>query len=154
MKKLLILAAMVAAGSFASASTLYWQLDQSEATTGYGTWDYAVLMGTNGQLNNSGTAISGIEKGDLTSDVIDSSVLSSYNSFYVELWNEGDSERLAATDFVSSGTLASFVYDGGMSTPTTYTFSGFQTGVVPEPSSALLVLIGAMALGLKRKKTV
>ena len=154
MKKLLILATLMVVGSFASASTLYWQLDQTEADNfGEKNWDYAVLMGTTGPLNNTGTAISAIAKDDLTYDLVDSGALTSYTSFYVELRDSGDN-RIGATDLVAASTINSYLYSGGMGTPTAYEFSGFQAGVIPEPSSALLVLIGAMALGLKRKKLV
>jgi len=160
MKKLLILASLMAMGSIASASTLYWQLDQSDqdaATAFDNNWAYAVLYGTNSKWNDTGTAISSIDRGDLLADAVDTSALSSFSSFYVELRDSSDA-RLGATDFVSASDLTTgHTYSGGMANPnvTPYaSFDTFQAGVIPEPSSALLVLIGAMALGLKRKKLV
>lgn len=162
MKKLLIIASLMAMGPVASASTLYWQLDQTaqeQATTLVSpeVWEYAVLCGTTGQQNIGGTEISSINRGDLTADAIDNweSYTDSYTSFYVELRDSANT-RLGATDLVSASALNEYTYSGGMSTPSAsssaYAFSGFQTGVVPEPTSGLLVLFGMMALGLKRKR--
>lgn len=160
MKKLLIIASLMAMGSVASASTLYWQLDQTAqdqatALVSPNVWAYAVLCGTTAQQNIGGTEISSIDKGDLTADAIDNwETYDSYTSFYVEL-RDSENNRLGATDLVSASALNASTYSGGMSTPSAienaYAFSGFQTGVVPEPTSGLLVLFGMMALGLKRK---
>ena len=155
MKKLLTLVLLTAMGPVASASTLYWQLDQDEASTLDSNWAYAVLRGTNGSTNKSGTDISAIDKGDLVSDAVDAGVLDSYSSFYVEL-RDANNYSVGATDLVSASDLNASTYAGGMAEPSasaspyTYTFGSFSA--VPEPTGGLLVLIGIMAVGLKRKK--
>ena len=153
MKKLLTLVLLTAMGSVASASTLYWQLNQEEASTLDNNWAYAVLRGTNGGTNKSGTDISAIDKGDLVADAVDAEVLDSYNSFYVEL-RDADNYSVGATDLVSASDLNAYTYAGGMAQPSAsaspYMFNSFSA--VPEPSGGLLVLIGIMAVGLKRKK--
>ena len=153
MKKLLTLVLLMTFGSVASASTLYWQLNQAEANQGYSDWAYAVLRGTNGDTNKSGTDISAIDKGDLVADAVDAGVLDSYSSFYVEL-RDSDNYSLGVTELVDSDILKAYTYEGGMSSPmasaSPYTFADFSA--VPEPTAGLLVLVGMMAIGLKRKK--
>jgi len=153
MKKLLTLVLLAAMGTVASASTLYWQLNQEEASSLDSNWAYAVLRGTNGGTNKSGTDISSIDKGDLVADAVDAGVLDSYSSFYVEL-RDSDNYSVGATDLVSSSDLNAYTYAGGMAMPSAsaspYEFDSFSA--VPEPTGGLLVLIGIMAVGLKRKK--
>ena len=72
----------------------------------------------------------------------------SASSFIIELYNS-EGRFLAQSGPLAYSSAA--IYTGGMATPpsSTTTFTGFA---IPEPNSALLMLVGCAMLGLRRRK--
>ena len=72
-----------------------------------------------------------------------------YASYVVELWN--DSSFLAQSSELSySAALADYiVHNNSMTLPTAWVASSFA---IPEPNSAMLLLLGCAALGLRRRR--
>ena len=72
-----------------------------------------------------------------------------YASYVVELWN--DSGFLAQSSELSySEALANYiVHNNSMTLPTAWVASSFA---IPEPNSAMLLLLGCAALGLRRRR--
>lgn len=169
MKKLTFCLVAALAAGFASASELYWQLNEASKLDGdeelsFDNVVYATLYRSNNGLSNSSSDTGNnfaLQKVAYNSDnigetFITDQITSSDSSryFFVELTTAGG-ERVASTDLVAYSALTDYIYNGGMATPPSspYTgFSGFTAEVIPEPSSGLLVLLGMMALGLKRKR--
>lgn len=156
MKKLLTFAFAVAALACANASELWWTVNTSDFD-----WDTATLFASADGNNFEGTQLDTWGKNDIADwGNAFSSLTGSEKAFYIELYNsEGDRVATSATSVddvrgygaVSAAALAGSVWNGGMSTPSPYTFSQFSANVVPEPTSGLMILLGLAALGLKRK---
>lgn len=168
MKKILVIAALALGASWGHASELYWTVGDG-ALTGYQSSDnvglYAVwgVFTQNVGSDSRATPLATLSVEDLLAgaampvglDGVGSSdhPLSSYY-FFLEISGAGGriaaTDKIAYTDLLAAGAIGS---GAGMSAPiNAYGFSDFSSEVVPEPSSGLLVLIGALALGLKRKK--
>jgi len=170
MKKALILVGAIAAFSFSQASELWWtvndtvSVDGGEATS----WTTAKLFASANGYNYGGTQIGdAVTAADMADWGFWNSDIDGYGSsysFYVELYNSA-SESIGKSYFNMASTppqgatpyaqLSGAVYDGNLMNPTAsaYTFSQFTTSdVIPEPSSGLMMLLGMVALGLKRKK--
>lgn len=167
MKKMLILAAAVATALFAQAdSYLYWMLTDtptSSPTTfkpaGQASEYYASVKISSG--TGAGTYLTyGNSSADATLLAANEryqmnlgSSFGSDSSFIIELWAEG-----ATQESYRSGTLSySDLYAGGFISDGTEKFNtkvlaGSNFGAVPEPTSGMMMLLGAMLLGLKRKK--
>lgn len=176
MKKLLIIAVALAIGSLAQASELWWTLNDTVSVDGGEAvaWSKAELYANSSGYNNSehagdselvDTVYSLFDKFESNIDGISSS-----SSFYVELYDaqneflgrsyvtkggSSDKPQGAATLAMlrELGAIDDGPTPGGSMTP----YTGFnqlttQT-VVPEPTSGLLVALGMMLLGLKRKRT-
>lgn len=169
MKKILIIAALALGASWAHASELYWTVNDSKfvsdyTSKGYNVGLYAVwgVFTENVSKDNPrATSLGSFTADDLALGFEQVSSLAALNetghdlsSYYFFLEISGADGRVAATDKIAYSDLAGAIAQGGgMSAPiNAYGFSDFSSEVVPEPSSGLLVLIGALALGLKRKK--
>ena len=72
-----------------------------------------------------------------------------YSSFVIELWN--DSGFVAETGELSmSNNLADYIVkNNSMTLPTAWVGSSYA---IPEPNSAMLMLLGLAALGLRRRR--
>lgn len=161
MKKLLTFAFAVAALACANASELWWTVN-TETTSDFD-WTTAKLF-----ASADGNNFEGVQLGDEwgKEDIADwgnafTDLTGSEKAFYIELYNSaGNRVATSATSVddvrgygaVSAAVLAGSVWNGGMSTPSPYTFSQFSANVVPEPTSGLMILLGLAALGLKRKR--
>lgn len=170
MKKALILVGAIAAFSFSQASELWWTVADTVSVDGKSTsWETAKLFASANGYNYGGTQIGdAVNAADMADWGFWNSDLGGYGSssysFYVELYNS--SEVSVGKSYVSTttnppqgatpyATLSGAIYDGNLMNPTAsaYTFSSFTTSdVIPEPSSGLMMLLGMIALGLKRKK--
>ena len=73
-----------------------------------------------------------------------------YSSFVIELWNEGS--FVAQSETISRATADYYIAtSNSMLAPATWTAQSFA---VPEPNSALLMLLGCAALGLRRRRLI
>ena len=172
MKKALILAGAIAAFSFSQASELWWTVANPvgvSETPGGGTasvsWETAKLYASANGYNTGGNLLDTVTASEMAgySEIITD--LGAYGnsaySFYVELFNSSGS--LGKSYFAANqgaATYASLVGAGAIDvgsimnpSASAYEFSNFTTQqVIPEPSSGLMMLLGMVALGLKRKR--
>lgn len=171
MKKLIALVALATAFGVRADSYLYWMVGDSvsmksgETTTkdfsGYkyaavGVWNattgesagYLNLFGSNGA--DLGTTI-GMKGSSFYANL--ASFTETGYSFYIELFNDSGSVGRSEQMLTYSEALA-YATSFGTGTPAyqPWTPSSFTTAAVPEPSSALLMLLGCAGLALKRKK--
>ena len=170
MKKAIVLFSAIAAFSFAQASELWWTVNDTVSVDGGDatSWNTATLYASANGYNYDGTAIESVTAADMSDWGFWNSDLDGYGSsysFYVELYNSANesigksyvslsSPQQGATPYNTLNS-ANAIYDGNVLNPTAsaYTFSQFTTSnVIPEPTSGLMMLIGMIALGLKRKK--
>ena len=180
MKKLLAILVLTAAIT-SQASELWFMMNgvsygDGTATVSDGinggdiTWTTARLWANTTGYNYGGEAISEAisaselkEFGDAYFTFSDDYANSSY-SFYVELLNgetsvgktyisSGNPPKGAANYRDIAGAVSQDIMDVGGTSPYSG-FSNFSTSnVIPEPTSGLLLAIGMMMLGLKRKRT-
>lgn len=168
MKKVLVIVSAMMFAGLVQASEMWWTVSTAESTPA---WDEAKLIANNGfwyGTNVSGTQIDSISRDDFEGfgKIIETDLgnkdYSAY-SFYVELYNGGQKvgksyvsttqgaatyDNLVAAGAINSGDVfnqdTTSVYSG---------FSQFGTGdVIPEPTSGLLMALGMMLFGLKRKR--
>ena len=159
MKKMILLVALVSTALASSAeSYLYWMVDASQ--TGYDTATlYAVNGGTKAALSTQSSGeIAGRNDFDPPPPFVTS--LAGYEtsswSFFIELKN-GQSLVADTSGTSISYDLASIYISASSMDPVSSTYgvgssATYAGGAVPEPTSGLLVLIGGMLLGLRRKK--
>ena len=173
MKKALILAGAIVAFSFAQASELWWTVANPvgvSETPGGGTasteWTTAKLYASANGYNTGGDLLDTVTASDMASYSEIITDLGAYGtaaySFYVELFDAYDvslgKSYVAAKQ--GAATYASLVSAGAIDVgsimnpnASAYSFDSFTTQqVIPEPSSGLMMLLGMVALGLKRKR--
>lgn len=168
MKKVLVIVSAMMFAGLVQASEMWWTVSTAESEP---TWDEARLIANNGfwyGTNVSGTQVDSISKADLTG--FDGVVVTDFGnkdysgySFYVELYNGGQkvgksyvsTTQGAATygDLVTAGAINSGDVFNQDTTSVYSGFSQFGTGdVIPEPTSGVLMALGMMLFGLKRKR--
>ena len=167
MKKLIALIALASAFGVRADSYLYWMVGDSvsrdgEAFSGYsyakvGVWNeesgkregYLSLFGED-QSSLGGS--SGLKGASFYAN------LANYGkdgySFYIELFNDQNVSAGRSEDILKYSDALAFATSFGTETPKLdpWTPTNFTTAAVPEPSSALLMLLGCAGLALKRKK--
>lgn len=162
MKKLTVLLVAFAAAITANASYLYWQVEASDYS--HITEPDQVTAVNVWAIDNNGAktfvdgyrAASGQTVDMDQAQMIDVSAFSSGSySFYIELMNySSGAQKLGET--VSNETYASMVNNHYiMDTPLSITMATpWHGGTVaaPEPTSAMLMLLGMAGLALKRRK--
>lgn len=162
MKKILVGAFVAAVAAVSQASYLNWQVDASDYSNYYkgdsstvqGFYLYAV-QGTDSR--NAQYVATGNTLGKAYSVDVSNFASGDYN-FYVEIVNYsneavarskigGDNSSyasLAENCFISSGNLTDV--------PQAQVWHASSYGAAPEPTSALLMMMGVAFLGLKRRK--
>lgn len=161
MKKVLLTLAVVAGAMFAQAdSYLYWMLDETPSTSadGYNPKpsfdDYAVrVFDVNGKkyltFGNSdetfAAAQSGINYQSLLSDP-------TATSFIIELWNDPGATEAAYAYYPTYSDIAAYIRPSSEHEIAGKLIAASRFTAVPEPTSGMMLLVGAMLLGLKRKK--
>jgi len=174
MKKLIFVFALVVSVS-ANASYLYWQVESTQlaaveayAETMKENWDIAKYhlydtSGTEVQLTDGNTAINSYDteegyKGGTAAVPVDLGSLTAEGmdgySYYIELVNSSSEHLLgyqqgtytaqALSDYVVSGDM-----DAVASAPVWHGASSYSA---PEPTSAMLMLLGVAGLALRRKQ--
>ena len=155
MKKLIILAFAALFCATTQAAYLYWQVSD-ESAQAFTSANYAVLKQSdaNGVFHDVQTVEFDAGSAPMMSMEWSEVAEHDFSKFYVELYNydsvNNEWESLAVTQqatydsLVQSGALTSSL----VSIPTAWTGG---TVVVPEPTSALMILLGIAALGLKRR---
>lgn len=171
-----ILLAMAVMGAFAASaveeSYLYWMIDTTDGTAGQFTYDTVQIRAfeTAAGIDSEGTALTlyygnGNAAGEYVGAGAATSGLSLYAglastsgssfSYVVELFNDGAkvgrSGPLAFSDAMAKSYISTVSsYGGGVPAMGTWSAGGFTA--VPEPNSALLLILGCAALGLRRRK--
>ena len=156
-QKIALVAALAFAGT-ASASTLFWQIDQETAERGYKGDDaaYAVLHAT--QTGSSADKAIVVAGYDLSEGTAWSTDLGTYGSsdysFFVELLNNSGTSVFTQASPVSYDSLVSsgYVSATALSVPAAALTGGFNGASVPEPTSGVLLLIGGAMLALRRRR--
>lgn len=176
MKKLIaIVVCALAIGAFADDSYLLWMVGSDasfkdasgsslETAPSYdyaavGVWDkttgetsYLNLYGKNGADLNSTFAKVGSEFYASLANYTSSSTV----SFYIELFNDKGAFVGRTTDdaMLSYADAMAYATTFGIAPPAANAWAptSFTTQAIPEPSSALLLLLGCAGLALKRKK--
>ena len=179
MKKILVIVSAMAFAGLAQASELWWTVSDTVTVDGESgqTWTTAKLMANTG-IWKYGTNDGGVQVGaDVSADAMSgigfvTTELGDYGnsaySFYVELYNGGQligksyvstekgSEQGGRTykELADSNAIDNRgVFNAGVSSPYTGFDGGFtKSDVVPEPTSGLLMALGMMLFGLKRKR--
>lgn len=79
--------------------------------------------------------------------------LSDAYSYYIELVNDSGA-FVGRSEFYGSAQLADYIGQFGTGTPSTgaWNVTSFTSAPVPEPNSAMLVLLGMACLGLRRRQ--
>lgn len=177
--KLILLAAVVVAGLTASAGVLNWQV-ASDATTE--TWATAGIAVYGSEISDHTTAASSaedylqnqtatstattlVDKQAFDSTYATATDVESYSGklFYIELYDSNNKVVARSGDYLSfnNGQLvssASGSTDNFLSTSAFMADAAIWNGgafvVVPEPTSGLMLLLGAAVLGLRRKRRV
>ena len=156
MKKLVIFGMLALAMTSVRADFLYWQVNSS-TTTEFSDATYAMVK------DLSGTALSIYYGGEWGNDWINVPMsgnaavsVSENNSYYIELFHYDtattESTSVAKSEIQTYTSLA----DGGFVTSSLSTvptvWSGGSYTATPEPTSAMLMMLGFALMSLKRRK--
>lgn len=173
-----LLTAVIA--SVASADILYWLVNSDVTIEGSSTvgttWNYAALyaLDSDGKIVSSApfTSYTWDSSGDVSSgtsyihkEAFDpmayAQIGSDYSgySFYIELANiQGETTTgIARSTQVSASELSKAIsssaeFNAGWSSINAMGSSGLTFTAIPEPTSGLMLLVGAAILGLRRKR--
>lgn len=175
MKKLFLTLSVFAVSYMANAAYLYWQLDDTGVDE---TYTGVQISAKNGEASAGTVQIYGSvwsdEAGDYvigaidssqvqagTTYLIDESSINSGYSYYIELVNSDTGKTvndgataISGSDFASwasSATVSSDLTDLAGGEIAVWHASTGGMSVIPEPTSGLMLLLGAAMLGLKRK---
>lgn len=131
MKRILVIVVVLAIGSAAQASELWWTVADQMSVDGGEIRSWQVAKAFANTTGSSG----GSQDGDLVQVERLLDDLPSCRSFYYEICN---GKKLEGEFSLSASS---------------YAFRNFLiSNVVPEPTSGLLTMLGMMMLGLKRKR--
>lgn len=172
MKKIIIIFLAFGASIVANADYLYWQVtDSSVSSTQGGTisgytvaslWavkngvytqlesSYISGFGPDGFETTSATYVSVPSANEYSVDLSSLGDLTGY-SFFVELKTAADGTQLGYSNFITGDEVETYVASGSLSEIPSVTVWHGDTYSAPEPTSGLLMLLGAACLGLRRK---
>ena len=170
MKKLIALVALATAFGVRADSYLYWMVgnsvsmkDGGTTTADFSGYSYAAVGVMDASGKNAGYLnLFGSDGKSLNAQVGSKGSsfyanLASYTtgySFYIELFNDQGAFAGRSEQMLNYSEALAYATSFGTGTPSyqPWTPSSFTTAAVPEPSSALLMLLGCAGLALKRKK--
>ena len=166
-KKLLVVAALAVSATVANAGILYWQVSSSDASRYDATAARVVGYSSNGAAQllfratydsaNDSFRVSSFSDLVFKSDGYEGLTYfddsSAITSFVVELgsYTDGNWVGKVVSAGIANNNLSSYITEG-MALPKTYTAVQAGGWMIPEPTSGLMLLIGAAMLGLRRKK--
>ena len=156
MKKLILLSLVCGSALLASADVLYWMVENPSYVDGRTfTFNYASLWASNDGGKNFSEIETVVAESPMSTGAQASS-LGNYVgdawSFYVELLNDQGEDMAQIKNIGTYQALVdgNYLKHSQMQTEMkTYKASAFN---VPEPTSGLLMLLGASALALRRKR--
>ncbi len=169
MKKMIVAACIVAMAAVSNGATIKWQFtgpsnDQSlknaqifclvgsEAPTSIDNWD--TWIGKQTSVSTKTITWDNMKKNTKASDTPDSSTITADKSYYFVMLSP-DGKQFATTGIYAGSDI---VYDtskqqAAITTNISSSFGAFQNiGNVPEPTSAMLMLIGMAGLALRRRR--
>ncbi len=161
--KIAIMAVALTIGTAASAEYLYAFIGDQEGNgvrdysgTGYVQFDYATFSLARGstdylKVNDVGTAVAsdGTKTRTATNFYIGDED-TTFNTFVVELWLKGNGSAVAWQEYSRTQFDNSIIAEKGGGSGEPF----YITSVIPEPSSALLLLFGLAGLAVRRRKVV
>ncbi len=151
MKKLLILAAVIAASVVANAASFKWTAGNMYGADGTTKWTsavnlYAIVDGT-ATLVDTATASNGtVLNKAFETDKLEGG---NYYDFYFTL---EDGDKVYTSDKLNIGAQATSQATIGFGNMASKTQNASNWAAVPEPTSGLLLLLGIAGLALKRKR--
>jgi len=151
MKKLLILAAAIAAGVAANAASFKWTAGNMYGSDGTTKWTSTVnlyaMIDSVATLVDSASAASGtVANKSFSSDLL---VGGNYYDFYFTIEDAGKTFTSQIVNVGAQATSVGTITFGNMQSATQ---NSANWAVVPEPTSGLLMLLGLAGLALKRKR--
>ena len=179
MKKIITLAFGVAAALAVNAGVLYWQVATTQSGSDYQatmgdnstvTYTYAMLKASSDAsgspelsvttyFDDGGDGIAATDNKALAQNFLAGNYFTDYgsatvNSIWIELYNGNnlvaESGKITGNDLQSLIAASQFSSSFDAANNNAAAISSFNA--VPEPTSGLMLLIGAAMLGLRRKK--
>lgn len=167
----LVLAAALASAQFATADILKWQVgDVTDSVSGESiAYAYAKIYQTTDGTREAGTVLGSYvgeyvgtvdQVGKATFDYASVGAVlgddATTSSFYIELFDSSNN-LVGQSDVSAYGTVQSYVtssaqFGAGWESLNSWGGGAFSSTAVPEPTSGLLLLLGAAALGLRRRR--
>ena len=164
-KVLLVLSVFWVASAIAEESWLYWMVGD----TGSYSYDTVKVRDVSGNLGEGGyltlyydssSPVSGRTyvndtTGDITAMSYGAGLYAllasdpSSSSFVIELWNDSSFVAQSSELSMSSGLADYIVHNNSITLPKAWVGASFA---IPEPNSAMLLLLGCAALGLRRRR--
>lgn len=149
MKKILILAAVIATGVVANAASFKWTAGNIYGSDGTTKWTGAVTLYAVGitEAVYEGSASNGAINTTFSNDALAGG---NYYDFFFTIEDGGKTFTSAIKEGVGAqATAAATIAFGNM---TSQTQNASNWAAVPEPTSGLLLLLGMAGLALKRKR--
>ena len=159
MKKLLILAAAIVAGAAANAASFKWSAGNLYASNGTDKFTgdvtlYAVISGTDTAVSTVTASSAGaISTTTFSNDALEAGT---YYDFFLSYTDGGKTFVSDTKNILAQANSTPSISFGNMQSATqnasNWASSGGGGEPVPEPTSGLLMLLGAAGLALKRKR--
>lgn len=165
-KLILTFLSTVATVFFANAEVLLWQVYSPVTISGSDyEWDTATIFSTSDNTASGGEALTSLWGKNSQNEQVAAETFNEYavgaylqnsstdTNFYIELYK--NSSKVAYSDVVNIATLRTDFVKSGLSMQSIGAGTGWDGGhftAVPEPTSGLMLLLGAAMLGLRRKR--